>query len=87
MSQLSSVTAYESDANLKQQIGQYLSSLQMQALRQVRIVVRNGTVILRGEVQSFYQKQLLLTCRTRVPGVQGLVDEVRVKDVARAVPA
>jgi osmotically-inducible protein OsmY len=56
-------------------------------LRQVRVVVENGTLLLRGEVHSFYQKQLLLSCQSRIPGVTKLVDEVRVLDGPAAASA
>jgi osmotically-inducible protein OsmY len=80
-------TATQGDSYIHQGILDYLSGLQMLALRQIRVAVHNGTVILRGEVHSFYQKQLLLNCRSHVPGVDRVIDEVRVIDSPQAVPA
>ena len=59
----------------------------MLALRGIRVAVENGTVILRGDVHTFYQKQLLLNCRSRVPGVTRVIDEVRVIDLPQAASA
>jgi hypothetical protein len=49
------------------------------ALRRVRVENREDTVVLRGRVQSFYLKQLCLTCSSHVPGVRRIVDEIDVE--------
>jgi len=37
-----------------------------------------GDVTLRGEVSSFYQRQLCINCCRRVAGVIRLIDEIQV---------
>ena len=49
------------------------------SLRRLDIEVANGTVILRGTVRSFYERQLCLVCTQHVPGVFNLVDEIKVE--------
>ena len=71
-------TTSDGDLSIQRRVVDYLASLQMHSLRHVRVVVENGTVLLRGDVHSFYQKQLLLNCQSRIPGVTNLIDEVRV---------
>jgi osmotically-inducible protein OsmY len=77
----------EADMGIRRRVLDYVASLQIPSLRQVRVVVENGTLLLRGEVHSFYQKQLLLSCQSRIPGVTKLVDEVRVLDGPAAASA
>ena len=48
------------------------------AFNQVRIDAADGRVKLYGRVRSFYEKQLLLNSVQRVPGVEGIEDEVEV---------
>lgn len=45
---------------------------------QLRIVVEDGAVTVRGRLQSFYEKQLSLHAAKKVPGVATLVDELEV---------
>jgi osmotically-inducible protein OsmY len=77
----------EADLGIRRRVLDYLASLQIPSLRQVRVVVKNGTLMVRGEVHTFYQKQLLLSCRTRVPGITNVIDEVQVLDGPAAASA
>jgi osmotically-inducible protein OsmY len=72
------------DRDLERRIAIYLVSRQVAALREIDVRADRGTVTLRGEVRSFYHKQLCLNCCRRVAGVVQLVDEV---DVVNESPA
>ena len=50
----------------------------MPALRRILVEVQNGTVVLKGRVQSFYERQLCLSCCQRVAGVVRLIDQIEV---------
>ena len=71
------------DRDLERRVANYLVSRQVAALRDIDIHADRGTVTLRGEVRSFYHKQLCLNCCRRVAGVVQLVDEV---DVVSGLP-
>jgi osmotically-inducible protein OsmY len=66
------------DHDLECRVRNYLSSRQMPKLRQVEVVACNGTVMLRGRLASFYEKQLCLHCAGRVAGVIRLIDDLEV---------
>jgi len=48
-------------------------------LRRVSVEVSGGNITLRGEVQSFYRRQLLVHGCRRLPGVGSVIDELRVE--------
>jgi osmotically-inducible protein OsmY len=66
------------DLELERRVTNYLAQRHVQALRLIRVACKNGTVILTGKVQSFYERQLCLSCCQRVAGVIQLVDEIEV---------
>ena len=70
--------ARHDDQELARRVENYLHSKQMRSLRSVAVEADNGRVFLRGDVGSFYEKQLCLSCTRRVAGVIDLVDEIRV---------
>jgi osmotically-inducible protein OsmY len=57
----------------------------MPGLRNLQVEARNGTVVLRGQVGSFYEKQLGHQCCRRVAGVQKLIDSIDVVSMPAAV--
>jgi len=57
----------------------FLHSKQVRSLRSVDVEADRGTVVLRGSVGSFYEKQLCLSCTRRVAGVVDLVDQIHVR--------
>ncbi len=71
----------EQDLDLARRVENFLHSKQMRSLRQVDVAAERGTVVLRGDVASFYEKQLCLSCTRRVAGVINLVDEIQVRDL------
>ena len=68
------------DHDLERRVRVYLTGRHVSGLRQIAVRARNGTVTLQGQVDSFYQKQLCLTCCRHVAGVITLVDEVEVAE-------
>ena len=66
------------DADLKRRVESFLFERNRKALRTVDVDVVQGSVILHGRVNSFYEKQLCLSCCQRVAGVLKLVDEIEV---------
>lgn len=66
------------DAALCQEVVRYLSGPGFPALHGVVVEVVDGIVTLRGTVQSFYARQLLVHGCQRVPRVAGVVDELYV---------
>jgi osmotically-inducible protein OsmY len=56
----------------------YLVGHKLPTLSRIAVEADGGTVVLRGQVQSYYQKQLCLNCCRRVAGVRELIDEIEV---------
>lgn len=77
--------AEEHDRDLERRVTNYLVGRQVPTLRQIRVQADRGTVRLRGQVHSFYHKQLCLNCTRRVAGVLELVDELDVVSGAAGV--
>jgi osmotically-inducible protein OsmY len=66
------------DRDLERRVLNYLIGRQMPALRTIEVAAQGGTVVLRGKVPTFYQKQLCLNCCRRVAGVLEVIDQVDV---------
>ncbi len=58
----------EEDVDLKRRVVNYLVGRQVRSLRQIEVDANNGTVVLRGRVGSYYEKQLCIHCCRRVAG-------------------
>ncbi len=71
------------DEDLRRRIVVFLFQRNEPALRRIEVDVSNGRVDIRGEVESFYLKQLCLSCCQRVAGVLQVVDEVEVVSAPR----
>jgi osmotically-inducible protein OsmY len=68
----------DADRDLERRIVNYLARRHLPGLRQLEVRANNGTVTLRGQVRSFYEKQLGQHCCQRVAGVRKLVDAIDV---------
>jgi osmotically-inducible protein OsmY len=68
----------QQDRELERRVVNYLSGRHVPGLRRLEVEARNGTVTVRGQVHSFYEKQLCQDCCRRVAGVVKLVDAVEV---------
>ncbi len=51
-----------------------------QAVKQVSCEYRDGTLILRGRLPSYYLKQVAQTAVARVPGVERVVNHIEVEN-------
>ena len=75
------------DEDLRRRIESFLRSRHFSALRNLEVGVTSGVVTLKGEVGSFYEKQVALdTCR-RVAGVLCTVDQLLVEQRQPSVSA
>jgi len=57
------------DRDLESRISNFLCHQYRQALSALEIEARNGDVTLRGQVSTYYEKQLAISCCRRVAGV------------------
>lgn len=76
----------EADRDLERRIMSYLARRHVPGLRQLEVVANNGTVTLRGQVRSFYEKQLSQHCCRRVAGVLKLIDAIDVVSLSNVQP-
>ena len=76
-------TVHSADRDLERRVVSYLCGRHVPSLRHLSVLADNGTVTLRGQVRSFYEKQLCQHCCRRVAGVVKLIDDV---DVIRTQP-
>lgn len=83
---------FEADEELQQRVLLFLTGSNLPALRHLKVNVDGDTVTLRGQVQTFYEKQLAVEFSKRVAGVIRVVDAIDVRgyaprlDVARKDP-
>ena len=66
------------DEDLKHRVANFLGHAIWRRLRRVGVEAKDGLVTLRGNVRSFYEKQLCLNCTRHVAGVIRLVDRIEV---------
>ena len=66
------------DRDLERRVLGFLARSHMPGLRHLAVQACNGTVTLRGQVATFYEKQLGQDCCRRVAGVVKLIDAVDV---------
>ncbi len=78
MRNLSNQPTISTDLELEQRIVASLKSHHVPSLRNVRVQVAGDTVVLRGQVSSFYAKQLSLHSARRLAGDSHVIDEVSV---------
>ena len=75
------------DRSLERRVLNYLGQRYMPGLRCLAVEALNGTITLRGEVASFYEKQIAIHTCQRVAGVQRLVDTVTVAQSDAPTPS
>ena len=69
------------DFELARRVKLFLAHQPRPALRHLSVEVQSETVILRGAVTTYYERQLALQCSRRVAGVRGLIDEIVVQEI------
>ncbi len=67
------------DETLRQRVLQFLAGSQIPALRQVRVEIDGDSVVLRGELGTFYEKQMATQFASRVAGVIRVIDSIEVR--------
>ncbi len=73
-----SLGTVNTDKDLERRVSQYLLDRRMPGLRHLSVEAHGGTVVLRGRVRTFYEKQLCGSICRRVAGVIRLEDLVAV---------
>lgn len=61
----------------------FLEQRQMAPLEGLRVAVRGGSVILRGNMRSPHEKLLIAQCCRRVAGVVNVIDILNVQPLTR----
>ena len=74
-----SAATHGSDLDLERRVLGFLAGRFIPALRRLAIEAEGGVVTVRGQVSSFYEKQVALHCCQRVAGVRELIDAVDVE--------
>ena len=72
----------QQDADLLTRVGIALTLRQRSSFRQIVVEVVAGVVTLRGNIPSFFDRQLAAETARRVVGVRQVRDELRVVDPA-----
>jgi osmotically-inducible protein OsmY len=71
-------TDLDDQQDLRRRVLNYIVGHKLPTLNRIAVEADRGTVVLRGQVHSYYQKQLCLNCCRRVAGVYQLIDEITV---------
>src|SRR5881392_1768063 len=82
----STLVTAEIDRDLERRVINYLLQRCFHTLRRVDVEARDGKVTLRGEVPSFYARQVCIHTCQRVAGVAELSDQLEVRDGINEVP-
>lgn len=69
---------FATDSELKRRVQLFLAGRNMPGLRRVDVDVTGDTVVLKGRVRTFYEKQLAAHCCRRVAGVIKVIDAMDV---------
>lgn len=64
------------DEDVAQRVREFLQREHFPTLHDLEIDVRGGELTLRGEVSSFYEKQIAMSISQRTPGVLVFVDRI-----------
>jgi hypothetical protein len=69
-------TSPTADSDLRRRVKTFLSTSHRPGLRGLEVEAQGGVIRLRGNVKTFYEKQLSAQLAQRVAGVVRLIDEV-----------
>ena len=70
------------DADIRHRVTSFLNSRHFPAFKNLQVEVENGSVIVSGELRTYYEKQVALSTCQRVAGVRTLIDEIGVSEEA-----
>ena len=66
-------------------VKQFLEAQHFNSFRKIDVQASGDSVVLKGSMPSFHERQLALACCHRVAGVRGVVDELLVRSPAKAL--
>lgn len=69
---------HQEQLDLARRVKNFLAGRNLPGLRRLEIEVDGNSVVLRGTVRTFYEKQLAVHCCQRVAGVINVVDGIEV---------
>ena len=72
--------ATDENSELRCRVTSYLATKHLPSLRRLMVNAAEGTVTLRGSVDSFHEKQIAIHSCRRVAGVRQLVDAMDVRE-------
>ncbi len=78
MSRVGTEPIDNNSGEIKRRIINLLCQRGVSSVQRLDIELENGTATVRGNVASFYERQICLSCCQHVPGVFRLVDEIKV---------
>ena len=79
-------SAVTPDEQLQQRVRLFLANSNIPSLRRIKVSVDADTVVLAGQVNSFYERQLAVEFTRRVAGVIHVIDLIEVRGYAPQVP-
>ena len=68
----------KSDRVMNEEVARSIRELSCRQIRDIECVSHNGVVTLGGTLASFYLKQVAQSIASKVPGVNRVVNEIRV---------
>ena len=68
----------KSDRVIKGEVARSIRELSCHQIRDVECVCQKGVVTLRGTLPTFYLKQVAQSIASKVPGVNRIVNDIRV---------
>lgn len=72
------------DGKLQAKAEAVLSTCPYREVQKINCVLRNGVMFLRGQVSSFYLKQIAQTIMMNIQGVRQVVNAIQVRSTAAA---
>jgi osmotically-inducible protein OsmY len=80
-----SVVDYSAKPELASRVKTFLGGQHIRRLAQIRIEAVGDTVILKGTVRSFHERQLAIACCKRVAGARRIDDRLQVSPHPRGM--
>jgi hypothetical protein len=76
----------EENRELERRVRNFLDQRSIPSLRRLTVEAAGNSVVLRGTVRTYYEKQLAINCCQRVAGVLDVVDAIEVSGVGSSTP-
>ena len=74
-----SLSAFETDETVALRVKSSLLSLGYPQLASVNCEAKDSTIVLKGELHSYFMSQLAQSIAARVPGVRHVVNKLRIQ--------